>query len=144
MASQRNRGRPGPYSTGSWKDKKQNQKQHNKPPFKDQDTFPRQPQSQFPPNQQQGEGGSFDQASRDPPAINNDKEPFVIATRQENGRREKKFANRARVYVGNLPRGMTEDELMAMFKPYGEITQVYLEKEKNFGFARMVNYIFTY
>lgn len=53
--------------------------------------------------------------------------------------KEKKFGNRARLYVGNLPRQMTEEELMGMFQPYGDIKQVYIEKDKNFGFVRMVS-----
>jgi RNA recognition motif-containing protein len=51
--------------------------------------------------------------------------------------REKKFGNRARLYVGNLPRVTTEDDLMTLFTPFGEIRQVYIEKEKNFGFVRL-------
>ena len=61
----------------------------------------------------------------------------------EKGRREKKFGNRARLYVGNLPRSITEDELRKLFEPYGETDQVYVEKEKNFGFVRMVSLIYS-
>lgn len=57
----------------------------------------------------------------------------------ERNRQEKKFANRARLYVGNLPRGIAEDELKILFDPYGEMTQVFIEKDKNFGFVRMVS-----
>ena len=57
----------------------------------------------------------------------------------ERNRQEKKFANRARLYVGNLPRGISEDELKILFDPYGEMTQVFIEKDKNFGFVRMVS-----
>ena len=56
----------------------------------------------------------------------------------ERGRRERKFGNRARLYVGNLPRGMTEEDLRILFSPFGEIEQVFVEKDKNFGFVRMV------
>ena len=53
-------------------------------------------------------------------------------------RKEKKYANRARLFVGNLPRNMTEEELKDMFRPYGENPQAHIENEKNFGFVRMV------
>lgn len=64
--------------------------------------------------------------------------PFNPTEFAEKGRREKKFGNRARLYVGNLPRGMTEDELRQLFGQFGETEQIYIEKEKNFGFVRMV------
>lgn len=56
----------------------------------------------------------------------------------EKGRREKKFGNRSRLYVGNLPKGITEDDLRTLFNEFGETEQVFIEKEKNFGFIRLV------
>ncbi len=53
--------------------------------------------------------------------------------------KEKKFGTRGRLYVGNLPWGMTEDELRQLFSQYGETEQIYVEKEKNFAFVRMVS-----
>ena len=53
-------------------------------------------------------------------------------------KKEKKFSNKARLFVGNLPRDTSEDELKKLFKPFGEVNEVYLQKEKNFGFVRMV------
>lgn len=53
-------------------------------------------------------------------------------------KKEKKFTNRSRLFVGNLPRDMTEDELRKLFEPYGEVQEVFHQKEKNFGFIRMV------
>ena len=54
--------------------------------------------------------------------------------------KEKKFGTRGRLYVGNLPWGMTEDELRQLFSQYGETEQIYVEKEKNFAFVRMVSH----
>ena len=54
-------------------------------------------------------------------------------------RREKKFSNKARLFVGNLPRDFTEDELKKLFEPHGEVQEVYVHKEKSFGFVRMVS-----
>lgn len=50
----------------------------------------------------------------------------------------KKFSNKARVFIANLPRDMTEPELRELFEPYGEVQEVFLQKEKSFGFCRMV------
>ena len=52
---------------------------------------------------------------------------------------EKKFSNKARLFVGNLPRDYTEDQLHALFSEHGEVQEVYVHKEKSFGFVRMVS-----
>ena len=54
-------------------------------------------------------------------------------------KKEKKFSNRARLFVGNLPREFTTEELKALFEKYGEVNEVFVQKEKNFGFVRMVS-----
>ncbi|CAB0032784.1 unnamed protein product [Trichogramma brassicae] len=50
---------------------------------------------------------------------------------------EKKFNSRSRLYVGNLTNDITEDELHQMFAPYGETTELFLNKEKNFAFLKV-------
>ena len=52
--------------------------------------------------------------------------------------KEKKFMNRARLFIGNLSRSVTEDDLLKIFEPYGEVTQPFIEKERSYGFIRMV------
>ena len=54
-------------------------------------------------------------------------------------RREKKFSNKARLFVGNLPRDFSEQQLKELFQESGEVQEVFLNKEKNFGFVRMVS-----
>ena len=56
------------------------------------------------------------------------------------GKREKKYSNRGRLFVGNLPKSVSEEQLMDLFKPYSadDNPQAHIEKEKNFGFVRMV------
>lgn len=51
---------------------------------------------------------------------------------------EKKFSGRSRLYIGNLPNEITEDEISNLFKQYGETSELFINKEKNFGFIRMV------
>lgn len=51
---------------------------------------------------------------------------------------EKKFSGRNRLYVGNLTNDVTEEELIQMFSSYGEVSEVFINKEKNFAFLRIV------
>lgn len=51
--------------------------------------------------------------------------------------KEKKFNSRCRLYIGNLPADVTEDELKTLFAPYGETSELYINKEKNFAFIRL-------
>lgn len=50
---------------------------------------------------------------------------------------EKKFSGRNRLYIGNLPADITEEEVTEIFSPFGEISELFINKEKNFGFLRM-------
>lgn len=56
---------------------------------------------------------------------------------------EKKFSGRNRLYIGNLTADVTEEELQKMFAPYGETTEHFINKEKNFAFLRLVRVIFA-
>lgn len=51
--------------------------------------------------------------------------------------KEKKFNNRCRLYIGNLPPDVTEDEFKTLFDQYGETSELYINKEKNFAFIRL-------
>ena len=55
------------------------------------------------------------------------------------GRREKRFNIRARLFVGSLPNEVDEDWLKDLFKPHSEVSEVFLHKEKGFGFVRCVS-----
>ncbi|XP_052849892.1 protein no-on-transient A isoform X1 [Drosophila gunungcola] len=50
---------------------------------------------------------------------------------------ETKFSGRNRLYVGNLTGDITDDELREMFKPYGEISEIFSNLEKNFTFLKV-------
>lgn len=50
---------------------------------------------------------------------------------------EKKFACKNRLYIGNIPNDVTEDDIVQLFKKYGETSELFLNKEKNFAFIRM-------
>jgi len=51
---------------------------------------------------------------------------------------EKKFSGRNRLYVGNLTNDVTEEEIQTLFQKYGEISELFVNKEKSFAFLRMV------
>ncbi|KAG7163210.1 Hrp65 protein-like 1, partial [Homarus americanus] len=49
----------------------------------------------------------------------------------------RKFSNHCRLWVGNLPLDIKEDDVKELFKPYGEFDEVYFDKNKGFAFVRM-------
>ncbi|ESO05736.1 hypothetical protein HELRODRAFT_191370 [Helobdella robusta] len=50
---------------------------------------------------------------------------------------EKKFTGRCRIFVGNVPNDMTEDEFKKMFEAHGETSELFLNANRGFGFIRM-------
>ena len=54
---------------------------------------------------------------------------------------EKKFSGRNRLYVGNLTNDVTEEEIQQLFSPFGEVSEMFINKEKNFAFLKMVRNI---
>ncbi|KAM3964165.1 PTB-associated splicing factor isoform 2-T2 [Aphomia sociella] len=50
---------------------------------------------------------------------------------------EVKFNGRSRLYIGNLTSDATEEEILNLFNPYGETAELFINKEKNFGFIKM-------
>ncbi|XP_075227873.1 uncharacterized protein LOC142328189 isoform X2 [Lycorma delicatula] len=51
--------------------------------------------------------------------------------------KEKKFTGRCRLYIGNLNNDVTEEEINALFQPFGETSETFVNKEKNFAFIRL-------
>lgn len=50
---------------------------------------------------------------------------------------EVKFSGRNRLYIGNLTNDVTEQELKDLFSPYGEISEAFINSEKNFAFLKI-------
>jgi splicing factor, proline- and glutamine-rich len=48
-----------------------------------------------------------------------------------------KFSGRNRLYVGNLTSDVKEEELKELFSPYGEISETFINTEKNFAFLKV-------
>ena len=51
---------------------------------------------------------------------------------------KKKFTGRCRLFVGNLPNDMAEEELKKLFEEFGEIAECYMSG-KGFAFIRLVH-----
>lgn len=54
-------------------------------------------------------------------------------------RSEKRCSVRSRLFIGNLPRDMKESQVKDMFAVHGEVIEVFVQREKGFGFVRMVS-----
>lgn len=52
---------------------------------------------------------------------------------------EQKFSGRNRLYIGNLTNDVSEEEILELFNPYGETSELFINKEKNFAFIRIVS-----
>ncbi|XP_010775216.1 paraspeckle component 1-like, partial [Notothenia coriiceps] len=50
---------------------------------------------------------------------------------------EKTFTQRSRLFVGNLPVDIPEEEFKDMFAKYGNISEVFINRERGFGFIRL-------
>ncbi|XP_043912784.1 non-POU domain-containing octamer-binding protein isoform X3 [Protopterus annectens] len=50
---------------------------------------------------------------------------------------EKTYTQRSRLFVGNLPPDITEEELKKMFEKYGEPGEIFINKDRGFGFIRL-------
>lgn len=57
---------------------------------------------------------------------------------------EVKFNGRSRLYIGNLTSDVTEEEILNLFAPFGETAELFVNKEKNFGFIKMVSEVKPY
>jgi len=53
--------------------------------------------------------------------------------------KEKKFNGRCRLFVGNLPNDLSENEFQKFFEPFGELNEVFLNAPRGFGFLRLVS-----
>lgn len=51
---------------------------------------------------------------------------------------EKTFTQRSRLFIGNLPLNMPEEEFKSMFAKYGNINEVFINRDRGFGFIRLV------
>jgi proline- and glutamine-rich splicing factor len=50
---------------------------------------------------------------------------------------EKKFTGRCRLFVGNLPSDITEDEFKELFVKFGEVGECFMNTQRSFGFVKL-------
>lgn len=50
---------------------------------------------------------------------------------------EKTYTQRCRLFIGNLPNDITDDDFRKLFAKYGEPSEVFINKGKGFGFIRL-------
>ncbi|KAM3858578.1 splicing factor, proline- and glutamine-rich [Diretmus argenteus] len=50
---------------------------------------------------------------------------------------EKTYTQRCRLFIGNLPNDISDDEFKRLFAKYGEPSEVFINKGKGFGFIRL-------
>ncbi|KAL3265983.1 hypothetical protein HHI36_010172 [Cryptolaemus montrouzieri] len=49
--------------------------------------------------------------------------------------KEMKFNGRNRLYVGNIPQALSEEDIQKMFSEYGEINDIFINHDKHFAFV---------
>lgn len=112
----------------------------NRPPMQNDDKMrgPKRPMPPGGPNQHDGgqSGNRVHPAER----IMNDKLNQLTGNTYELpplSTEEKKFSGRSRLYIGNIAAETTEDEINDLFKKFGETSELFINREKCFGFIRM-------
>ncbi|XP_036311488.1 paraspeckle component 1 isoform X4 [Pipistrellus kuhlii] len=50
---------------------------------------------------------------------------------------EKTYTQRCRLFVGNLPTDITEEDFKRLFERYGEPSEVFINRDRGFGFIRL-------
>ncbi|KAM6959203.1 splicing factor, proline- and glutamine-rich [Aplochiton taeniatus] len=50
---------------------------------------------------------------------------------------EKTYTQRCRLFIGNLPNDISDDEFKKLFAKYGEPSEIFINKNKGFGFIRL-------
>ena len=63
----------------------------------------------------------------------------VVTANSATPRLEKKCSVKSRLFIGNLPRDTKETQVKEMFEEFGEVIEIFVQKEKGFGFVRMVS-----
>ena len=75
--------------------------------------------------------GGYQQQFQEEPSIF----PLVV---DDTPKEPKKFTGRCRLFVGNITPDTTEEQFKEMFTPYGEVSELFVNAAKGFGFIRLV------
>lgn len=85
-------------------------------------------------NQSGGDSNGQHAENSEPPSAN-----AGITIDLQNFRKpgEKTYTQRSRLFVGNLPAGTTEQEVEKLFLKYGKPSEIFINKDRGFGFIRL-------
>ncbi|NXS40965.1 NONO protein, partial [Balaeniceps rex] len=95
------------------------------------------PPPSIPANGQQANSQSESRARRGGPPGPALDEGLTIDLKNFRKPGEKTFTQRSRLFVGNLPPDITEEEMRKLFEKYGKAGEVFIHKDKGFGFIRL-------
>lgn len=68
---------------------------------------------------------------------NNSNEALTLDLQSFRKPGEKTFTQRSRLFVGNLPAGVAEEDLERLFAKYGKASEIFINKDRGFGFIRL-------
>lgn len=80
-----------------------------------------------------GSGGGFNSGG-----MNQSSGDFT-GEQNDGPKEQKKFTGRCRLFVGNITPDTTEEQFTSMFTPYGEVSEVFVNAARGFGFIRLVS-----
>ncbi|KAE8292414.1 Non-POU domain-containing octamer-binding protein [Larimichthys crocea] len=84
-----------------------------------------------------GGGGTNTNGQQPEPSETNPNEALTLDLQSFRKPGEKTFTQRSRLFVGNLPTGVTEEDLEKLFAKYGKANEIFINKERGFGFIRL-------
>ncbi|XP_047211522.1 paraspeckle component 1 [Girardinichthys multiradiatus] len=91
--------------------------------------------SPAPPQQQRSPAADQSEGAAEETGEGSSKMTLDIASFRKPG--EKTFTQRSRLFVGSLPLDVTEEEFKNLFAKYGKISDVFINRERGFGFVRL-------
>ncbi|KAM3867883.1 non-POU domain-containing octamer-binding protein [Diretmus argenteus] len=102
-------------------------------------------QNHGPPRQQSGSGdqkkpGGTNSNGQHPDPSENPQNPHEALTLDLQSFRkpgEKSYTQRSRLFVGNLPTGVSEADVEKLFSKYGKPSEIFINKDRGFGFIRL-------
>ncbi|XP_069827656.1 splicing factor, proline- and glutamine-rich isoform X1 [Dendropsophus ebraccatus] len=130
--------KPGPpqqhQKPGPPQQQQQNQQQRQRPGGNPQPGQKRPHQSRFQSHPPQHEQQATESNVRDEGGWNDGVRATLSLLKRPG---EKTYTQRCRLFVGNLPTDITDEEFKNLFSKYGEPGEVFINKNKGFGFIKL-------
>ena len=64
------------------------------------------------------------------------------STRQQIHDKKTTQGGRCRLFIGNVPSDLTQEEFQLLFDKYGELVEYFVNPSRGFGFIKLVYFIF--